>query len=124
MDSRECVRVALAGKSPDRVPCALGFFAQSLFGAKDADESFQTDVRFVEFAPPPGQNRFLQYLESLPPGVHMGSLSQLQTYHEWGYRPERAPLMLPRASVQLRTMWCVCSPDDRDPALCPPGQTG
>ncbi len=91
MDSRECVRVALAGKSPDRVPCALGFFAQSLFGAKDADESFQTDVRFVEFAPPPGQNRFLQYLESLPPGVHMGSLSQLQTYHEWGYRPERAP---------------------------------
>ena len=64
MDSRERVRTALAGKRPDRVPCALGFFSQSLFGSDDADELFQTDVRFVEFAPPPGQDRFLKYLES------------------------------------------------------------
>jgi uroporphyrinogen decarboxylase len=89
MDSRERVRTALAGGRPDRVPCALGFFPQALFDTEDADEYFGTDVRFVEFAPPPGQDRFLDYLESLPPGVHVGSSSQLRTYHEWGYRPER-----------------------------------
>ena len=87
MDSRERVRTALAGKRPDRVPFGLGFFSQSLFGSEDADELFQTDVRFVEFAPPPGQDRFLKYLESVPPGVHVGSRAQLQTYHEWGYDP-------------------------------------
>lgn len=89
MDSRERVRTALAGKRPDRVPCALGFFPQSLFGAEDADELFRTDVRFLEFAPPPGQDRFLDYLASLPPDVHVGSLAQLQTYHEWDYHPGR-----------------------------------
>ena len=87
MDSRERVRTALAGKRPDRVPCALGFFPQSLFGSDDADELFETDVRFIEFAPPPGQDRFLDYLASLPPDVHVGSLAQLQTYHEWDYHP-------------------------------------
>jgi uroporphyrinogen decarboxylase len=91
MDPRERVLTALAGERHDRVPCALGFFPQALFGAEDADEYFGTDVRFVEFAPPPGQDRFLDYLESLPPGVHVGSSSQLRTYHEWGYRPERDP---------------------------------
>ncbi len=88
MDSRERVTTALRGGEPDRIPCALGFFPQSLFGARDADEFFGTDVRFVEFAPPQGQENFLRYLESLPPGVHVGSAAQLRTYHEWGYHPE------------------------------------
>jgi uroporphyrinogen decarboxylase len=89
MDSRERVLTALRGGEPDRVPCALGFFSQGLFGAADADEYFGTDVRFVEFAPPAGQDTFLEYIESLPPDVHMGSAAQLRTYHEWGYHPER-----------------------------------
>lgn len=87
MDSRERVRTALSGGLPDQVPCALGFFLQPLFGAKDADEYFQTDVRFVEFDPPPDQEGFFRYLETLPVEVHVGSLAQLRTYHEWGYRP-------------------------------------
>jgi uroporphyrinogen decarboxylase len=87
LDSRERVRTALAGGRPDRVPCALGFFPQPLFGARDADESFQTDVRFVEFDPPPEQDQFLAHLETLPPDVHVGSLAQLRTYQEWGYNP-------------------------------------
>ena len=101
MDSLERVRTALAGKRPDRVPCALGFFLQSLFGSEDADELFETDVRFVEFAPPPSQHRFHEYLESLPPGLHVGSRAQLQTYHEWGYRPERTST---RAPTTLRAL--------------------
>jgi len=88
MDSRERVRLALAGERPDRVPYALGFFRQDLFGAGDADELFGTDVRFVEFEPPPLQHDFLSYLETLPEDVHIGNLGQLRTYHEWSYRPE------------------------------------
>ena len=89
MNARERVLTALRGGEPDRVPCALGFFPQPLFGAADADEYFGTDVRFVDFAPPPGQDAFLDYLESLPRGVHVGSTAQLRTYHEWDYHPER-----------------------------------
>lgn len=88
MDSRERVRLALSGERPDRVPCALGFFHQDLFRARDADELFDTDVRFVEFEPPPDQEGFLSYLETFPDDVHVGSLGQLRTYHEWSYRPE------------------------------------
>ena len=95
MDSRERVRTALTGKRPDRVPCALGFFTQSLFGSDDADELFQTDVRFVEFAPPLRQDRFLEYLGSLPPGVHVGSRAQLRTYHEWNYDPATPSTLAP-----------------------------
>lgn len=91
MDSRERVLTALRGGEPDRVPCALGFFPQALYGAPDGDENFQTDVRFVGFTPPPGQDSFTGYLESLPAGVHVGSIAQLRTYHEWGYHPERDP---------------------------------
>jgi len=90
VDSRERVLTALAGEVPDRVPFALGFFPQSLFGQPDADEAFESDVRFVEFGPPAGQDEMLAYLESLPPDVHVGSEAQLRTYHEWGYRPENA----------------------------------
>jgi uroporphyrinogen decarboxylase len=89
LNARERVLTALAGGEPDRVPCALGFFSQSLYGAADADEYFGTDVRFVDFAPPAGQDKFLEYLESLPHGVHVGSTAQLRTYHEWNYHPER-----------------------------------
>jgi uroporphyrinogen decarboxylase len=91
MNARERVSTALRGGEPDRIPCALGFFPQPLFGVEDADEFFGTDVRFVEFAPPVGQDGFLEYLDSLPAGVHVGSAAQLRTYHEWGYRPGSDP---------------------------------
>ena len=66
MDSRNAVRIALSGGQPDRVPFALGFFPQALFGSDDADELFEADVRFVEFAPPPHQDRLLPYLRDHP----------------------------------------------------------
>ena len=88
MSPRERVLAALAGERPDRVPFALGFFSQSLFGAEDADELFHTDVRFVEFDPPAQQEGLTAYLRSLPADVHVGSVAQLRTYAEWGYRPQ------------------------------------
>jgi uroporphyrinogen decarboxylase len=90
VDSRERVLTALSGGLPDRLPFALGSFPQPLFGSPDADELFDSDVRFVDFAPPPGQDDFVSYLEGLPPEVHVGHGAQLRTYHEWGYHPERA----------------------------------
>lgn len=104
MDSRERVRAALSGEHPDHVPFALGFFPQSLYGAPDADELFGTDVRFVEFDPPPGQQDFTAYLEGLPANVHVGSPGQLRTYWEWGYHPETAaehPLAAARSAGDL-----------------------
>ncbi|MEZ4767118.1 MAG: hypothetical protein R2844_01665 [Caldilineales bacterium] len=90
MNSRERVRTALTGGTPDRVPFALGFFGQTLeqIGGADADEYFQSDVRYAAFSPPREDSEFLRYLRGLPPNVHLGTLDQLRTYHEWDYHPE------------------------------------
>lgn len=90
MNSRERVRLALTCQRPDRIPLSLGFFGQSLPGIPDADEHFDLDVRYVEFSPPAGQDDFLRYLRRLPPDVHIGTTTQLRTYHEWDYHPEIA----------------------------------
>jgi uroporphyrinogen decarboxylase len=70
---------------------AFGFFAQTFDGLGDIDEHYGSDVRYVKFSPPRGQNDFLRYLGGLPDHVHVGSLDQLRTYFEWGYFPERGP---------------------------------
>lgn len=90
MDARERVRRALTCQRPDRIPKSLGFYPLSLpdLDPIAPEDYFGLDVRFVEFAPPPGQDDFRQYLKSLPADVHIGSPAQLRTYHEWGYHPE------------------------------------
>jgi len=88
---RDRVLAALAGDRPDAIPCALGFFQQPLFGARDGDELFDTDVRFVGFDPSPDQEDFFSYLDSLPPDVHVGSVAQLRVYEEWGSTIPRVP---------------------------------
>jgi hypothetical protein len=87
MNSRERVRLALTGQRPDRIPLSLGFFSQSLPGIPDADEHFGLDVRYAEWSPPAGQDDFLRYLRRLPKDVHVGTATQLRTYHEWDYHP-------------------------------------
>ena len=93
MNSRERVRLALTCRQPDRVPRALAFFPQSLSELTSAtpEEYFGLDVRYAQFKPPPEQDGFLDYLRHLPKDVHVGSLDQLQTYHEWNYHPETPP---------------------------------
>lgn len=88
MNARERVLLALTCQRPDRIPVSLGFFSQSLPGISDADEHFGLDVRYAEFSPPAGQDDFLRYLRRLPKDVHVGSATQLRTYHEWDYHPE------------------------------------
>ncbi|UCD82791.1 MAG: hypothetical protein JSW26_15565 [Desulfobacterales bacterium] len=91
MNSRKRVREALLCRKPDRIPKALGFFDQSLAAiAPTAPEDYFTlDIRFVEFEPPDNQDDFRRYLDRLPADIHVGNLTQLRTYHEWQYHPER-----------------------------------
>lgn len=90
MDGRERVRQALSCQLPDRVPKALAFFNQSLpaIAPVTPEDYLGLDVQFVEFEPVPDQGDFLAYLRGLPPDVHVGTLRQLRTYHEWDYHPE------------------------------------
>jgi uroporphyrinogen decarboxylase len=93
MNSRDRVRAALTCRTPDRIPMALAFWEESLpaIAPRTPAEHFRLDVRFVESAPPDDQQDFLRYLGDLPPDVHVGDLSQLRIYHEWGYHPELGP---------------------------------
>jgi uroporphyrinogen decarboxylase len=101
MNSRDRVRLALGCQQPDSIPMAFAFFSQSLGEIDDLDEHFGSDVRYAKFNPPADQDDFLAYLEGLPGDVHVGSDSQLKTYHEWNYHPESAavPLFEARSSI-------------------------
>lgn len=106
MTPRERVLESLRCRRPDKVPKALGFFSQSIATIEPTppEAYFPLDVRFLEFNPPAVQDGFLDYLEGLPPDVHVGNLNQLRTYHEWGYHPERGtsrPLSAVRSIREL-----------------------
>jgi len=90
LNPHQRVIAALRCQEPDRIPKSLGFFSPSLPALKGTspEEYFQLDVSFVEFNPPPGQDKFLHYLDHLPADIHVGNYTQLQTYHEWDYHPE------------------------------------
>ena len=118
MDGRERVIRALKCRKPDRIPKALAFFNQSLpaIAPVTPEDYFNLDVQYVEFAPPSDQGDFLAYLRRLPPDVHVGSLNQLQTYHEWNYHPEQegpGPLASAHTLEALRQ---YVFPDLADPA--------
>ncbi len=91
MNSRERVIEALRCRQPDRIPKALGFFDQTLatIAPTAPEDYFELDIRYAEFDPPPNQDTFRQYLDSLPDDIHLGNQAQLRTYHEWQYHPER-----------------------------------
>jgi uroporphyrinogen decarboxylase len=110
MNSRQRVRAALSGETPDRVPFAFGFFGQSLPGIGDPDSRFGSDVRFAEFDPPREQAGFLDYLERLPADLYLGNPRQLRTYHEWQYHPEQG---------RQRPLGHISSVAELDAALLP-----
>ena len=118
MNSRERVRLALTCQRPDRIPRALSFFSQSLAEIAPAtpEDYFRLDVRFAEFSPPAGQDDFLRYLRGLPQDVHVGTLAQLRTYHEWDYHPEAAAGEPLRHVETVEDLADVIFPDLADPA--------
>jgi len=113
----ECVRQALTCRKPDRIPKALGFFSQELQQTqpKATDDYFNLDIRYAAFAPPRTQNTFRSYLERLPDDVHIGNLSQLRTYHEWHYHPEREGHRLLEHARSLADFVEAILPDRADP---------
>jgi len=118
VNSRERVRQALLCRKPDRIPKALGFFDQSLAAiAPTAPEDYFTlDIRYVEFAPPNNQDDFRRYLDLLPADIHLGSLAQLRTYHEWQYHPERGPDRLLSGIRSVKDLVRYVLPDLSNPA--------
>ena len=118
LNSRERVIQALLGRKPDRIPKALGFFNQSFdaIAPTAAEDYFDLDIRYAEFDPPQNQNTFRRYLDGLPQDIHVGSLAQLHSYHEWQYHPERGtdrPLSHIRS---LKELAAYVFPDLSNPA--------
>jgi len=91
VNARERVTQALLCRKPDKIPKALGFFDQSLAAIAPTrpENYFDLDVRFADFDPPDNQDEFRRYMDQLPADIHVGSRTQLRTYHEWQYHPER-----------------------------------
>lgn len=91
MEPRERVLVALAGQEPDKVPKALSFYHVDLAAIAPpgyTEEDLGLEIRIVEFEPPQAEQCFHRYIQQFPMDTRIGSLSQLRTYSEWGYRPE------------------------------------
>jgi uroporphyrinogen decarboxylase len=111
------VRQALLCRNPDRLPKALGFFDQSLEAISPTapEDYFDLDIRYAEFDPPRDQDKFWNYMESLPEDTHVGNLAQLRTYHEWQYHPERGSAR-PLSSVRsLKDLVKYVLPDLTNP---------
>jgi uroporphyrinogen decarboxylase len=90
MTPRERVLAVLSGRQPDRVPRMANFYPETLpeLGKRGAEgDYFGTEIRFVEFEPPPQQEAFLDYLEGLPTDVYVGTTPILRNYAHWGYFP-------------------------------------
>jgi len=117
MDGRERVRRALTRREPDRIPKALAFFALSLptIAPSTPEDYFGLDVQFVDFDPPPDQDTFLVYLRNLPTDVHVGTLRQLRTYHEWDYHPEHEGAAALGSAKNLDELRRHVFPDLADP---------
>jgi uroporphyrinogen decarboxylase len=90
MTPRERVLAVLSGERPDRVPKMANFYPETLpeLGRRGAEgDYFGTEIRFVEFEPPPQQRAFLEYLDGLPADVYVGTKPILRNYAQWGYFP-------------------------------------
>jgi uroporphyrinogen decarboxylase len=97
MNPRERVLAVLRHEQPDRVPKMVNFYPWSFpqYPGREAGEIFDCEIRFVRIDSPREQDRFMDYLRSLPRDTYVGSTDILRTYHDWGYHPEierHAPL--------------------------------
>ncbi|HUU85163.1 MAG TPA: uroporphyrinogen decarboxylase family protein [Phycisphaerae bacterium] len=121
MTSRERVLTAMDGGTPDRVPCALGFYHVAVEKLVDVARypDYPVDVYFVEMPVPGEQQALADRVQAFPydtrlgspaqegtEAARVGSGSQVGTYERWGYRPEspehRNPLADARTLDDLR----------------------
>lgn len=107
MTSRERLLIAMDGGTPDRVPCAIGFYHFDL--AKLAPRGFRPpdwlDVQFVRFQISRQERELAQRGMPTDGDTRLGNPAQLATYDRWRYRPEtpasRNPLARARSLDDL-----------------------
>lgn len=108
MNGRERVLVALGGKAPDRVPCALNFYRVDLADVAPPGYDWEAliDVQFVRFPPSPEEEALRREAYPYPYDTRLGTFEQMATYAHWSYRPEvparRNPLALAESIEDLR----------------------
>jgi uroporphyrinogen decarboxylase len=108
MQARERLLTALDGGTPDRVPCALGFYHVDLAQLAPRSWSWDglLDVQFVRFPPSPEEEALRRLAQPYRGDTRLGTLSQATTYLHWRYRPEtpeqRNPLAGARSLDDLR----------------------
>jgi uroporphyrinogen decarboxylase len=108
MNARERILLALDGRTPDRVPCALGFYHVDLESLvpHDQDSDGLVDIRFVRFPASPEEEELRRLARPYQPDTRLGTPAQVASYLHWDYRPEtpdrRNPLARARSLDDLR----------------------
>lgn len=108
MNARERLLAALDGLTPDRVPCALGFFPVNLedLVPRDVYSDDLVDVCFVPFPLSPEEEDLRARVSSFGYDTRLGTPPQVLTYARWEYRPEapqrRNPLAAARSLDDLQ----------------------
>jgi uroporphyrinogen decarboxylase len=102
MNARGRILAALDGNTPDRVPCALGFYPLDLreLAPGDRHRDDLVDVHFVQFPLSPEEADLRTRVSSYVYDTRLGTTSQVLTYARWDYRPESPQKRNPLAHAQ------------------------
>ncbi len=108
MNSRERLLTALDGETPDRVPCALAFYAVNLehIVPSGAFRDNLVDVHFVRFPISPEETALRGRIAAFGYDTRLGTALQALNYARWDYHPEtptrRNPLSHVRTFEELQ----------------------
>jgi uroporphyrinogen decarboxylase len=102
MNARERILLALDGRTPDRVPCALGFYHVDLESLvpHGQDSDGLVDIRFVRFPASPEEEELRRLARPYQPDTRLGTPAQVASYLHWDYRPETPDLRNPLARAR------------------------
>ena len=109
MNARERLLIALEGREPDRVPCALSFYHVDLadLAPPGWPPELGPDVEFVRFPPSPEEEELRRRARPYSGDTRLGTMAQVTTYARWQYSPEaparRNPLALARSLADLES---------------------
>jgi uroporphyrinogen decarboxylase len=108
MDARTRILTALDGGTPDRIPCALGFYPLNLSERLPPGQHITggVDVVFVHFNPSEAEELWRQSARLTPDDTRLGTFAQVANYEQWSYQPQkpgqRNPLARARSLEDLR----------------------
>ena len=109
MDSRTRMLTALDVGTPDRVPCALGFYPVDLSSLLPPGQQVigGLDVVFVRFNATEAEEKWRQSARTAPDDTRIGTFAQIDNYNRWSYQPQkpekRNPLARAASLDELRS---------------------